>query len=295
MLHGHPQIHVRAGGGSFPAGQHPSRQPSALPRPFPCPTPTPVAIYHGRVAIEEPLTPPAPSRRRLIAPVVAVVLVLALLVGGGAVAFIASQSAGSDAPPEAGPFLTPAPARPAAIFDVREANGASLTLLPANIEGEALTATLAAGVVLEALVPGPPSRIEPGQWLIFIGERDPVRNFVIRQVIAITEPGAPQADGLARSPAGFTGAELVSNPDQRPVLWGRVVAITQHADEGGAEVTLDGADGPITMQIFAAMPLFFVEPYDGPITDGDKFAVRAPAGTSPAGAEAVLVAPQGAR
>ena len=247
------------------------------------------------MAIEEPLTPPAPSRRRLVAPLLAVVLVLALLVGGGAVAFTVSQSAGSDAPPEAGPFLTPAAARPAAIFDVREANGPSLTLLPANIEGESLTVTLAAGVVFEALVPGLPSRIEPGQWLTFIGERDPVRNFVIRQVIAITEPGAPHADGLARSPAGFTGAELVSNPDQRPVLWGRVEAITQRAEEGGAEVTLAGPDGPITVQIFAAMPLFFVEPYDGPIIDGDRIATRAPAGTSPASAEAVLVAPQGAR
>ena len=273
----------------------PSRQPSALPRPFPCPTPTPVAIYHGRVAIEEPLTPPAPSRRRLIAPVVAVVLVLALPCRGRGRRLHRFAVGRQRRAPEAGPFLTPAPARPAAIFDVREANGASLTLLPANIEGEALTATLAAGVVLEALVPGPPSRIEPGQWLIFIGERDPVRNFVIRQVIAITEPGAPQADGLARSPAGFTGAELVSNPDQRPVLWGRVVSVSQQTSEGGAEVTLAGPDGPITMQIFAAMPLFFVEPYDGLITDGDKFAVRAPAGTSPAGAEAVLVAPQGAR
>ena len=247
------------------------------------------------MAIEEPLTPPPPSRRRLVAPVTAAALLLALLVGGGIVAFVVSQSAGSDAPPEAGAFVTPQPANPVAVFDVREANGASLTLLPANIEGEAFTATLLAGVTLEAYVAGLPSGIEPGAWLVFTGERDPVRNYVIRQVIAIRDPGAPGADGLARSPAGFTGLELVSNPDHRPVLWGRVESVTHYPSDGGADIVLAGPDGPITVEILARVPLFFVEPYDAPITDGDKIAIRAPAGTSPDAAGAILVEPQGAR
>lgn len=225
----------------------------------------------------------------------AAVLALALLVGGGVVAFVVSQSAGSDAPPEAGPFVTPQPANPVAVFDVREVNGASLTLLPANIEGDAFTATLQAGVTLEAYVPGPASRIEPGTWLTFVGEQDPVRNYVIRQVIAIEDAGTPQSDGLARSPAGFTGAEMLSNPNHRLVLWGRVESITYYPSDGGADITLAGPDGPVTVQVFAPIPLFFVEPYDAPITDGDKIAIRAPAGTSPAGAGAILVSPQGAR
>lgn len=249
------------------------------------------------MAIEEPLTPPTPSRRRLAAPVAATVLVLALLVGGGAVAFIVSQSAGSDAPPEAGPFVTPQPALPAAVFDVREANGATLTLLPANIQGQAFTATLSPGVMLEALVPGPPSRIEPGHWLIFIGEDDPVRNYVIRQVITITEPSAPHGDGFARSPAGFTGLELLSNPEHLPILWGRVQTIApgDSDSDGGTEVTIAGPDGPVAVQLFGGIPLHFVESYDTPITDGDRIATRAPAGASPAGAGAILVSPQGAR
>ena len=246
------------------------------------------------MALEEPLMPAGPSRRRLVAPVAAVVVVLALLVGGGAVAFIVSQSAGSDAPPAAGPFVTPQPANPAAVFDVREANGASLTLLSANTEGEALTATLQAGATLEAFVPALASRIEAGHWLTFVGEGDPVRNYVIRQVIAIEQPGAPQADGLARSPAGFTGLELLSDPGLLPILWGRVEAVT-HYDDGGADIALAGPDGPITVRIFAQVPLFFVEPYDVPITGGDRIATRAPAGASPASAEAILVSPQGAR
>ncbi|MDE2670666.1 MAG: hypothetical protein OXI51_13560 [Chloroflexota bacterium] len=235
------------------------------------------------------------SPRRLAAPLTAAVLLLALLVGGGIVAFVVSQSAVSDAPPEAGPFVTPPPANPAATFDVREANGATLTLLPANIEGDAFTATLSPGVTLEAFVPGLPSRIEPGAWLTFIGEQDPVRNYVIRQVIAIRDAGAPGPDGLARSPAGFTGVEMLSNPNHRPVLWGRVESITVYPSDGGADVVLAGPDGPITVEILARVPLFFVEPYDAPITDGDHIAILAPAGASPTGAEAILVSPQGAR
>lgn len=249
----------------------------------------------GAMAVEEPLTPPAPSRRRLVAPLTATALVLALLVAGGIVAFVVSQSSGSDAPPVAGPFVTPGATNPVAVFDVREANGGTLTLLPANIEGEALTTTLQAGVRLEAFAPGQPSRIEPGQWLVFTGEGDPVRNYVIRQVIAIAEPGAPLADGLARSPAGFIGTELLSNPNHRPVLWGLVESVTYYPTDGGADVTLAGPDGPITVEIYQGMTLFFVESYDAPITDGDRIAIHAPAGTSPANAGAILVAPQGAR
>ncbi len=254
------------------------------------------AIYHAGVAIEEPLSPPTPSRRRLIAPVTVALLVLALLAGGGIAAFLASQSAGSDAPPEAGPFVTPAPANPAAVFDVREADGDALTLLPANIEGEAFTATLSPGAAFEAFAPGLPADVEAGHWLTVIGEGgDPVRNYVIRQVIVIREPGTPAAGGLARSPAGFTGLELVSDPDQRPVLWGLVQSVAVDAASGGATVTLAGPDGPITVELYAGAPLFFIGPYEAPVSGGDRIAVRAPAGVSPAGAGAVLVAPQGAR
>ncbi len=249
----------------------------------------------GAMAVEEPLTPPAPPRRRLVAPVTAAALVLALLVGGGMVAFFVSQSSGSDAPPAAGPFVTPGPTNPVAAFDVREVNGATLTLLPANIEGEPLTTTLQAGVTLEAFVPGLATRLEPGQWLVFTGEGDPVRNYVIRQVIAIVDPGAPLADGLARSPAGFIGTELLGNPNHRPVLWGLVESVTVYPTDGGADVTLAGPDGPITVEIYQGVTLFFVEPYDAPITDGDRIAIRAPGGTDPANAGAILVAPQGAR
>ena len=81
-------------------------------------------------------------------------------------------------------------------------NGGSLTLLPANIEGEPLTTRLRDGVTLEAFVPGLASRIEPGPPLLSRNGTgsssrarvpDPVRNYVIRQVIAIVEPRQPSA------------------------------------------------------------------------------------------------------
>ncbi len=253
------------------------------------------APYHVRVTLEEPLPPPLPARRRLIAPFAAAALVLALLVGGGVAAFLVSGASSSDAPPPPGPFEAPPPARPTALFDVREANGASLTLLPANIEGEAITVALAAGAEIEALVPTDSTAIAPGHWLMFLGAADPVRNFVIRRVIALREPGAPQAGGLARSPAGFTGAEVVADPSLRPILWGRVEAVAPGAGAGAVEVILTGPDGPIIVQLLAGVPFAFVEPWDAPIADGDRIATRATAGTSPANAQAVLVAPQGAR
>ncbi|HCU99684.1 MAG TPA: hypothetical protein DGL25_00660 [Dehalococcoidia bacterium] len=237
----------------------------------------------------------APVRNRLFAPIVAACLLLALLIAGGVLAFVFSQSAGSDPPAEVSAFKKPPTSQPAAVFDVREANGTSLTILPANIDGEALTIELADGVTLEGFVAGRPADIEPGTSLTFIGEPDPVRNFVIRQVIAIREPVTSQADGLPQSAGGFTGAELLINPNHRIILWGPVESITFFPDANRTEVSLAGPDGPILVQIYSGIPLFFIEAYDSPIADGDRFAFHAPAGASPARAQAILIAPQGAR
>ena len=116
------------------------------------------------MALDGPLPPPTIARRRLMAPAILAAIVLLLLGGGGIAAFFVAQSAGSDAPPRPGAFVVPAAGRPVALFDVREANGAVLTLLPANIDGEALTVTFAAGTAIEALVPASPSVIAPGHW-----------------------------------------------------------------------------------------------------------------------------------
>ena len=247
------------------------------------------------MALEEPLAPPTSLRRRLAAPLTVAVLALALLTGGGIAAFLASQSAGSDAPPEAGPFVTPSPANPAAVFDVREANGPALTLLPANVEGEAISVTLNPGAALEAIAPGLPADIERGHWLTVIGEGDPVRNYVIRRVIVLREPAPPADGGPARSAAGFTGLEILSDPNLRPVLWGRVESVAHSPVAGGAAVTLAGPDGPVAVELYAGAPLFFVGPSDAPVRDGDRIAARGPAGVSPAGARAILIAPRGAR
>ncbi len=247
------------------------------------------------MAIEEPLTQPAPARRRLMAPVILGALILTLLVGGGIAAFVVSKSAGSDAPPRPGEFVIPEGARPVALFDVREADGQELTLLPANIEAEALTVVLAAGTTIEALVPTTLDAIAPGHWLTILGNSDPVRNFVIRQIILLLEPTAPAADGLARSPAGFVGDEVIPDKTWLPVIWGLVETVAPGEIEGTTLVTLSGPDGPIMVQLFAGVTLSSVESYTTEIASGDRIATRAQPGTSPAAASAVLVSPQGAR
>ena len=247
------------------------------------------------MAIEEPLAQPLPARRRIRAPIVLGALILTLLVGGGIAAFVASKSAGSDAPPRPGELVVPEVARPVALFDVREADGQELTLLPANTEADALTVVLAAGTTIEALVPTTADVIAPGHWLTILGNADPVRNFVIRHIILLPEPSAPAADGLARSPAGFVGDEVIPDKTWLPIIWGLVETVAPGEIEGTTLVTLSSPDGPITVQLFAGVTLSSVAPYTSAITDGDRIATRARPGTSPAEASAVLVSPQGAR
>ena len=81
--------------------------------------------------------------------------------------------AGTDPPPTLALGHPRRPPGRALIGDVREGGG-----LPAT-----MTTRLRDGVTLEAFVPGLASRIEPGHWLVFTGEGDPVRNYVIRQVM----------------------------------------------------------------------------------------------------------------
>ena len=247
------------------------------------------------MALDDQPTHPLPGRRGFLRPLIASALVLVLLAGGGTAAFIVSQSAGSDAPPQPNAFSPPASTYRIALFDVREANGDKITLIPANTEGDAFTISLPVGVAIEAMVTASPSTIVPGDWLTILGNSDPVRNFVIRHVIIVPMAGAPSADGLVRSPAGFIGNEIISDISQRPVLWGRVEAVSPGNDDGTALVTLTGPNGPITVQLFNGAVLSRIEPHVNAIAGGDRIASRAEAGTSPEGAQAVLVNPQGAR
>ena len=128
-----------------------------------------------------------------------------------------------------------------------------------------------------------------------IGDGDPVRNFVIRHIILLPAPSEPGADGLAHSPAGFVGDEVIADESWLPILWGIVEAVGPGEIEGSTLVTLTGPDGPVSVQLFENATLSIVEPYTAPIAGGDRIATRAAPGTSPDGADAVLVSPQGAR
>ena len=246
------------------------------------------------MAIGEPLAPM--PRWRRAAPLALAAALLALILGGGVAAFTLSRPATSDAPSSPGAFATPPPASPVARFDVREASGGALTLAPASHEGAPLTATLRADAAVEALLPLAPAAVAPGHWITVIGEPDPVRNFVIRRIVVLPAPSAPAADGLARSPAGFTGAELTADPAWRPLLWGPVVSVAPAPDagEGAVEAALASPDGPVTLLLAPRAPLYAVEPWPAPVAEGDQLAIRAPADADPADARAILVAPSAA-
>ena len=246
------------------------------------------------MAVGEPLAPM--PRWRRAAPLALAAALLALILGGGVAAFTLSRPATSDAPSPPGAFATPPPASPVARFDVREASGGTLTLAPASHEGAPLTATLRADAAVEALLPLAPAAVAPGHWITVIGEPDPVRNFVIRRIVVLPEPSAPAADGLARSPAGFTGAELAADPAWRPLLWGPVVSVAPAPDagEGAVEAALAGPDGPVALLLAPRAPLYAVEPWPAPVAEGDQLAIRAPADADPADARAILVAPSAA-
>ena len=246
------------------------------------------------MAVGEPLAPM--PRWRRAAPLALAAALLALILGGGIAAFTLSRPATSDAPSSPGAFAIPPPASPVARFDVREASGGALTLAPASHEGAPLTATLRADAAVEALLPLAPAAVAPGHWITVIGEPDPVRNFVIRRIVVLPAPSAPAADGLARSPAGFTGAELTADPAWRPLLWGPVVSVAPAPDagEGAVEAALAGPDGPVTLLLAPRAPLYAVEPWPAPVAEGDQLAIRAPADADPADARAILVAPSAA-
>lgn len=247
------------------------------------------------MAVGEPLAPM--SRWRRAAPLAGAAALIALIVGGGIAAFTLSRPATSDAPSPPGAFAPPPPASPVARYDVREASGGALTLAPASHEGAPLTARPRAGAAVEALLPLAPDGVAPGHWITVIGEPDPVRNFVIRRIVVLREPSAPAADGLARSPAGFTGAELSADPAWQPVLWGPVLSVAPAPDagEGAVEAALDGPDGPVMLLLAPGAPLFAVEAWAAPVAEGDQLAIRAPADADPAEARAILVAPRDAR
>jgi hypothetical protein len=109
-----------------------------------------------------------------------------------------------------------------------------------------------------------------------------VRSFSIRSIVVMAEPAA-EIGGMGRSRAGFFGHEAAPDTRDRVILGGRVERID------GRVLTLAGAAGPITVELFEGGALYRLERGTlAQITDGDRVAIE---GAADAEARAVLVLP----
>jgi hypothetical protein len=143
------------------------------------------------------------SRTRLLAPVALGVVLLAAAVA----AIVLATRGREDGPPDVGAFTPPVPAHPASAQDVQQVRGGVLTLAGAA---------------------GPVDVAAPGDWVTLVGISNEVLNFTIRHVLIIPAgAGAvPDADGIARLPFGLAGHEATRDPRERPILSGKVEAVS---------------------------------------------------------------------
>ena len=224
------------------------------------------------------------ERKRLpgwLAPALAAGLLLAML---AAILLFARRSAATDVPPAPPPFAAP-PATALPVLDVQQAGEGRLTLSDGSRD-----MALAPGVAVERLRPASAGEMRPGEWLAIIGVPNEVRNLSIRSLVLIAGALAPDADGVARSPAGFAGHETARDPRERPMLGGTIERIE------GNRLTLRTATGTVSVDLTPAAPLRRLEPASSEIIrEGDRLAYRPSARPGPAGATDVLVLTEGAR
>ena len=102
-------------------------------------------------------------------------------------------------------------------------------------------------------------------------------------VVVLPAGSAKDANGIARSAAGFLGHEAARDPRDRPVLSSSVARIVPSA------IILAGPGGDITLSLSNTAALYRLEPATGSaIREGDRIVLMAPEGGAPTG---VLVLP----
>ena len=235
----------------------------------------------------------AAGRRRPIARWLVPLAALVVVVGGVVGIVLAAGLGTQGAPPEPAAFVPPGAVNPATLYDVRQAEGEVLTLVRVDGTGSAIEATVPADTPIESLEESPLGEIAPGDALAVFGTGDLVRNFTIVRLVRFPG-GAETVEGFPRSPLGFTGHEVRTDAEERPVLRGVVEEVT--VTEAGALVSLAGPDGPIELDLFEGAPLLtLTETTAESLGDGDRIAVLGPDGTVPSAGAPILVLPDGAR
>jgi hypothetical protein len=157
----------------------------------------------------------------LLAPVALGVVLLAAAVA----AIVLATRGREDGPPDVGAFTPPVPAHPASAQDVQQVRGGVLTL--AGAAGP-VDVTPSAGIPVYLLQPSAIDAAAPGDWVTLVGISNEVLNFTIRHVLIIPAGAgaAPDADGIARLPFGLAGHEATRDPRERPILSGKVEAVS---------------------------------------------------------------------
>ncbi len=249
----------------------------------------------------------SPDGRDLKPWIAPVAIVLALVIGLGAIVLLSRRAAAPDAPPEAPAYTAPAKSSPMQAYDVQSVSGTTIRVAAgADTSTGAVTKDLetTATTRFETLQPIANGDVAVGDWLQIIGVPNQVKAFAIRTVIVTAGGGTPDAEGFVRSPGGFVGFEATQDANERPVLAGRVTAISSR--EGTTEtaqglkpvtytvLTLEGPSGVFTvdLQDGANVPIReIVARTREDVTDGDRLAYAA--GDGPVAA--VLVLPGGAQ
>lgn len=184
------------------------------------------------------------QRATLLIGAAATVVLLALL---ASVVWLSQRAGGDEEPPALPPFEPPAVARVPG-FEVRSVTGAEALLVADQAPGQSTDITrtidLTGGIDIEWLEPTRPAAIAAGDIVTAIGIYNEVRNFTVHFIVIQPADAPLDDDGIARSPLGFAGHELVKGKD-RPILSGRVAEVTDgrvRLDVGGEMVWLDLLD-----------------------------------------------------
>lgn len=188
------------------------------------------------------------------------VVAIAVLAVTGTLAWALNRD---NLPAPAAAFRAPAPVLPAYVYDVKEAGTGGLVIASADGSDIRVPRPVAIDSVVQA------GALKVGDWVNVIGIVDEVRNFSIRAILVLPEHGAAGADGVARTPAGFSGLETRRDPAERIIIGGEVVRL----DAGTA--TLLGPAGEITLTVRQDAQIFRVEKGDpAAIRAGDRLAAR---------------------
>lgn len=231
-----------------------------------------------------PPTPPGQvSRKQLIIPGF---LAVALLAGIGVVLVLAQRSGDTGAPPQPPPYATPAAERPVIVLSVQQIDDGQPVFASTDGSGT-VDYAIPGSATVEVLERATLGDLQPGDWLMASGVPNRVRNFAIRDLVAIPGPFDVVGGEFVRTPAGFLGHEAGDDSDAAPVLGGVVTEAS-----AAAVVINTGHDlVEVTPGEFEPVPLRVArEGSTDDLVPGARVAIPVVGGAPDPSADAILVA-----